>query len=181
MIFDELVHSSMREGIRASRAVSESFLHNDVSELRSCLERHRSFSCGGNLFVAVESVYSMDGDMAPLRSIVEVAKEYRAEVIVDEAHGLGVTGAQGRGLVHQEGLTEDVFATVYTFGKALGAHGAVVTGSEILRDYLIVSFFLPSPWRYCPCGVDPLRFVLLAALVAELRPESDLFNSSSIA
>ena len=138
VIFDELVHNSMREGIRASRATSASFAHNNVSALRQQLQRHRSVSSTGSLFVAVESVYSMDGDIAPLRNIVAEAKAFHAEVIVDEAHGIGSQGDQGRGTVHQLGLTGDVFATIYTFGKALGAHGAAVVGSEVLRDYLIV-------------------------------------------
>ena len=91
----------------------------------------------GNIYVVVESVYSMDGDLAPLVQISNLCKLYQANLIVDEAHALGVFGDQGKGLVQQEQIQHEVFARIVTFGKALGCHGAIVLGSSVLRQYLI--------------------------------------------
>jgi 8-amino-7-oxononanoate synthase len=79
----------------------------------------------------------MDGDMAPLKEIVSLCELYNANLIVDEAHATGVFGKQGRGLANHFGLEQKIFARVHTFGKAIGCHGAIVVGSEVLRNYLI--------------------------------------------
>jgi 8-amino-7-oxononanoate synthase len=84
-----------------------------------------------------ESVFSMDGDQAPLQQIAGICLRYNARLIVDEAHATGVIGPKGEGLVQELGLQKDCFARVHTFGKALGCHGAFIAGSELLRDYLI--------------------------------------------
>jgi 8-amino-7-oxononanoate synthase len=131
-IFDELIHASVRDGIRQSLAANFSFNHNDVADLEEKLKIAK-----GNVVVAVESVYSMDGDMAPLIKIAELCKKYKAELIVDEAHSIGVFGKEGRGLVHELDLTRDVFAVVYTYGKAMGCHGGAVVCKRSLRDFLI--------------------------------------------
>jgi 8-amino-7-oxononanoate synthase len=89
------------------------------------------------IFVAIESVYSMDGDMANLTEISALCESYGANLIVDEAHATGVFGKSGRGLVSELGLEDKVFARIVTFGKALGCHGAIVLGSKVLRDYLM--------------------------------------------
>jgi 8-amino-7-oxononanoate synthase len=91
----------------------------------------------GKVFVVVESVYSMDGDMAPLQKLVNLKVNYDFELIVDEAHAVGVFGEKGEGLVSSLKLQQHVFACVYTFGKALGLHGAAIAGSELLKNYLI--------------------------------------------
>jgi len=132
LICDELIHASIIDGCRLSYANRLRFAHNDMEDLEKKLQRSK-----GNIFVAVESVYSMDGDMAPLKEIVAVCKKYNANLIVDEAHATGIFGKQGRGLVHQYGLEKEVFARIHTFGKAIGCHGAVILGSETLRNYLI--------------------------------------------
>ena len=132
IIYDKLLHASMRDGVRLSLARSFSFKHNDLGDLRDKLMNAR-----GERFVAVESLYSMDGDYAPLGELCAVCEEFGAFLIVDEAHATGVFGEQGQGLVQQAGLQERVFARVHTFGKALGFRGAVVVGSETLREYLI--------------------------------------------
>lgn len=85
----------------------------------------------------IESVYSMDGDEAPLAAITDTCKRYSAHLIVDEAHATGVVGKRGEGQVQQAGLQQDCFARIHTFGKALGVHGAAVLGSDILKQYLI--------------------------------------------
>lgn len=129
LLYDELVHASIHDGIRLSRADSFPFLHNDLTHLEERLKKSK-----GNIFVAVESVYSMDGDCAPLKEISALCKKYHANLIVDEAHA---TGVFGKGLVQDLKIEDDVFARIHTFGKALGCHGAVVLGSNILKKYLV--------------------------------------------
>jgi 8-amino-7-oxononanoate synthase len=132
IIYDQLVHASIRDGIRLGLARAFPFKHNDVEDLE------RKFKAAtGNIFVAVESIYSMDGDCAPLVEMAELCNQYDSDLIVDEAHATGVFGEKGRGTVVELGLEGKVFARLHTFGKALGCHGAIVVGSETLRSYLI--------------------------------------------
>lgn len=133
LITDELIHASMIDGARLSYATRYRFGHNNLNELETLLKQPRS----GQTFVAVESVYSMDGDVAPLIAITDLCEQYGAFLLVDEAHASGVYGPNGEGLVVDLGLQQRVLARVHTFGKALGVHGAVVVGSAMLRDYLI--------------------------------------------
>ncbi|CBN79892.1 putative 8-amino-7-oxononanoate synthase [Ectocarpus siliculosus] len=143
VVCDELVHNSVRMGCRLGRQKETVlFRHNDFQHLETTLEGLRSRGPGSapaNIFVAVESVYSMDGDLAPLREILGVAAAHGALVIVDEAHGTGVFGEQGRGLVSALNLEAHpaLLAGMHSFGKAFGAHGAVVVGSATLKDFLV--------------------------------------------
>ncbi|OQR95585.1 aminotransferase [Thraustotheca clavata] len=137
VLYDALVHNSCREGLRLSRANAIAFNHNDCLHLKQQLERLAIEFPNVNKIVVVESVYSMDGDIAPLVEMVAICKAFNASLIVDEAHGVAVTGPKGSGIVCQLGLENDVFCTVYTFGKGMGIHGAVVCGSQVLKEYLI--------------------------------------------
>ena len=138
ILYDELSHASVYDGVRLSKAASFPFGHNDVGHLEERLKYHRNNHHGNsNCFVIVESVYSMDGDFSPLKKISELCKEYKANLIVDEAHATGIFGPKGEGRVVELGLERRVFARVHTFGKALGCHGAIVLGGEELRNYLI--------------------------------------------
>jgi 8-amino-7-oxononanoate synthase len=132
IIYDFLSHASIRDGIRLSQAQSFAFLHNELNDLERRLK-----SSTGNVFVVTESVFSMDGDFCPLQQIADLCKQYNAHLIVDEAHATGVIGEKGEGLTQHLCLQEQVFARVHTFGKACGCHGAIVLGSNALRDYLI--------------------------------------------
>ena len=132
MIYDQLSHASIRDGIRLSLCQSFSFKHNDLEDLEKKLK-----AATGNIFVATESVFSMDGDKAPLNQIAALCDQYRAHLIVDEAHATGVIGEKGEGLVQALGLQQRCLARIHTFGKACGVHGAAVLGSENLRNYLI--------------------------------------------
>lgn len=132
IISDELIHASVIDGCRLSLADRFKFKHNDVTELEAKLNNAK-----GNIFVVVESVYSMDGDLAPLEEISSLCERFKASLIVDEAHATGVFGPRGSGLVTQLGLETKVLARIITFGKALGTHGAIVIGSKTLREYLI--------------------------------------------
>ena len=128
VIYDSLIHASVRDGIRLSYADSYSFRHNDIDDLKQKLKRAK-----GTVFVAIESLYSMDGDISPIESIYKICEENNALLIVDEAHAGGVLGEEGKGL----SLTLNVFARLITFGKAYGSHGAVVLSSNKVKDYLI--------------------------------------------
>ncbi|NRB51472.1 MAG: 8-amino-7-oxononanoate synthase [Saprospiraceae bacterium] len=132
IIYDQLIHASLREGIQLARAKSFNFRHNELDDLREKLDR-----ASGRKLVVVESIYSMDGDAAPLTEMVAICQAAGAEMLVDEAHATGVCGVAGQGLVHALGLQDQIWARVHTFGKAIGAHGAAVVGSSLLRDYLI--------------------------------------------
>ena len=134
IIYDQLSHASLRDGIRLSFATSFSFLHNDLEDLKKKLS---SSDTNHQTFVVTESVFSMDGDLAPLRQIVELCEKYNAALIVDEAHATGVIGTKGEGLVQKTNLEKNCFARIHTFGKACGAHGAIVLGSDQLKQYLI--------------------------------------------
>jgi 8-amino-7-oxononanoate synthase len=132
IIYDYLSHASIRDGIRLSLAQSYAFKHNDLEDLQQKLQR-----ASENIFVVTESVFSMDGDRAPLLQLIELCEQYKAHVIIDEAHATGVVGEMGEGLVQSLGLQNRCFARVHTFGKACGAHGAIVLGSQTLKNYLI--------------------------------------------
>lgn len=132
LIYDQYIHASIRDGIRLSNARSFSFDHNDLDSLEKKLQQ-----ATGHILVAVESVYSMDGDLAPLKEIIEVCEKYEAQVVLDEAHATGVVGKKGLGLAKELGVESKLFARIHTFGKAMGCHGAIVLGSKNLRDYLI--------------------------------------------
>lgn len=132
ILYDKLSHASLRDGIRLSFARAYSFLHNDMDDLERKLK-----TSGGNTFVVTESVFSVDGDMAPLTEMIALCETYKAHAIVDEAHATGVVGKKGEGLVQHLGLQQKCFARVHTFGKACGVHGAIVLGSDTLKNYLI--------------------------------------------
>lgn len=156
ILYDELIHNSCHEGMRLSRAYAKgnahSFKHNDVADLAAALEKvavesKKASSSNTDavarnrcVYVVVESLYSMDGDVAPLMEMTELCENAGAFLIVDEAHGTGVYGPHGSGVVRALGLdvkTNVISCRVYTFGKAMGCHGAVVCGSQVLIDYLV--------------------------------------------
>lgn len=132
IIYDQLSHVCLKEGAWLSKAATTSFEHNDLESL----ERKLTLATGKK-FVLTESIFSMDGDVAPLREIVDLCEKHQAYLIVDEAHSTGVLGPAGSGMLVEQGLHHRVFARVYTFGKGMGVHGACVAGPQLLIDYLI--------------------------------------------
>jgi len=139
VLLDELCHSSIHMGVRLSKGCNVcTFLHNSINDLRRILREKTRADSSTRILIVVESVYSMDGDQSPLRGILETAAEFNACVIVDEAHGLGVLGEEGMGLLSQDGLENHpaLLCSVHTFGKAAGCHGAVICGSSAIREYL---------------------------------------------
>ncbi|MDX8480796.1 8-amino-7-oxononanoate synthase [Mesorhizobium sp. VK24D] len=136
LVLDELAHASMHEGARAGRAEFVLAAHNDVDAVEDAIAHWRAEGGVGRVWIAVESLYSMGGDCAPLESLVALADRHEAFIIVDEAHATGVWGPDGRGLaVAFEG--RDNILALHTCGKALGASGALVTGPRTLCDYLV--------------------------------------------
>lgn len=129
VLHDELAHASIIDGIRLSYANRYNFNHNNLNHLEVKLKQAK-----GNCYIVVESVYSMDGDIAPLAELCTLASQYNAALIVDEAHAIGVFG---KGLIDKFNLQEQIFASIITYGKAMGCHCAAVLGSKQLREYLI--------------------------------------------
>ncbi len=134
ILYDEFIHASIRDGIKISLAKGYKFSHNDTVNLKALLERHAG---SGEIYVVTESVFSMDGDSPDLVRITEICEQFRAHLIVDEAHAVGILGKDGKGLVYENDLQKRVFARLVTFGKALGCHGASILGGEDLKNYLV--------------------------------------------
>ena len=133
ILFDELCHASIRDGIQLSNAKAYKFQHNDLEDLERLLIRYPDTT----IYIVTESVFSMDGDTPNLEELVQLAEKYNSYVVVDEAHALGVFGEKGEGLVQSLQLHDIVFARIMTFGKGLGCHGATILGSEDLKSYLV--------------------------------------------
>jgi 8-amino-7-oxononanoate synthase len=134
ILSDELNHASLIDGIRLSAAQRVIFPHNHVEALRRSLEETRG---QGQRFVVVESLFSMNGDEAPLEAYAAMCRAAGAHLIVDEAHAVGSYGTRGSGLIEQYGIEEDVFVSINTAGKALGVCGAFVAGPAWAIEYMI--------------------------------------------
>ncbi len=135
---DQLNHASIIDGLRLARAERFVYRHNDLDHLEQGLRQAaRARTRERQLFVVTESLFGMDGDLAPLQQLVQLAEQYEAYLIVDEAHATGCFGATGSGCVDAAGLRGRVLATVHTGGKALGVMGAYICGPALLRELLI--------------------------------------------
>lgn len=130
---DSLNHASIIDGCKLSRATIRTYPHGDTDTLSKQLAETE-----GHKLVVTDGVFSMDGDIAPLRALARLCRAHDALLVVDDAHGFGCVGPQGRGSVFAEGLTEDeVPLVIGTFGKAFGSSGAFVAGPALLMDYLV--------------------------------------------
>lgn len=135
--YDELSHACIAEGLRLAKCRRFGFRHNDLNHLEDALKAEAAKNePGRERFVVTESVFSMDGDLAPLREISELCVRYGANLIVDEAHSTGCYGDTGSGLVDAVGIRDRVLATVHTGGKALGVPGAYLACGDLLKQYL---------------------------------------------
>jgi len=144
VVVDRLAHACLVDAARLSGARLRVFRHNDLNDLERILKwaDSRSGAAGtssrkGRVFVVTESVFSMDGDRAPLEAIVDLKEKYGAWLMVDEAHATGLYGTNGRGLADEQGASADVEVQMGTLGKALGASGGYICGSKVLIDYLV--------------------------------------------
>ena len=135
ILYDELIHASIRDGLQLSHAKAYKFQHNDLEDLKEKLVKFQSST--SNIYIVIESVYSMDGDSPNLEALAQLSDQFGCYLIVDEAHALGVFGENGEGLIQSLGLSDHVFARIMTFGKGLGCHGAAILGSNDLKQYLI--------------------------------------------
>lgn len=178
ILYDELSHACIRDGARLSLAKQLSFVHNDLTDLEKKLRQST-----GNIFIVAESIYSMDGDQCPLEEIAALAKQYGAFVMLDEAHCTGVVGDKGSGLSVLKNLQNEIGIRVYTFGKAIGCHGACVVGSKTLIDYLI-NFARPfifttalSPHSIASIDCSFIYLEEKIHLQKELSKKIELFNS----
>lgn len=143
IIVDEQIHRSVHDACRMTNAKKLKFRHNDINSLESILKKQEK-TC----YIAIESLYSMEGDFAPLVEITALAKKYQAHLIVDEAHAFGIFG---HGLIEKYQLQNQVTAVVVTYGKASGAHGAAILCNDTIKSYLIN---FASPFMYTTSAQD---------------------------
>jgi 8-amino-7-oxononanoate synthase len=177
---DELNHASLIDGIRLSGARKVIYPHLDLNALELALRANETESC--RKLIVTESVFSMDGDVADVKAIEELAERFGASLIVDEAHATAVHGPGGAGIVAEAGLTREVLATVHTCGKALASAGAFVCGARVLREFLInhartLIFSTAMPAHFA----GQLRAALNLAKEMNRERESLLGNSRALA
>ena len=137
ILLDKLAHACLIDGARASGAVIRVFPHNDLEKLESHLKWAREKYPASQVMIVTESVFSMDGDLAPLREIVELKERHGAILFLDEAHAVGALGSGAQGLAGELGLSDKVEIQMGTLGKALGVSGGYIAGSRVLIDFLI--------------------------------------------
>lgn len=172
---DELNHASLIDGMRLSKCRKVVFRHLDLEQLAGLL---RETECRGQKFLVTESLFSMDGDIAPLRKYADVCAETGTNLIVDEAHAVGVYGERGSGLIEQFGVEKEVFLSINTAGKALGVAGAFVAGDDWAIEYLINKcrsfIFSTAP---IPAAADALEVSLEIVEREKFRRENLLYLS----
>jgi 8-amino-7-oxononanoate synthase len=168
VVLDSLVHASIHEGARAGRAVFRQSAHNDPQSVEDTIRGWRTEGGTGSVWIVVESLYSMDGDFAPLEQLVAIAERHDAFLMVDEAHATGVYGERGRGLTAPYEGRENL-VVIHTCGKALGAGGALVTTTRVLRDFL-VNRCRPFIFATAP---SPLTAVAVQEALAILQDEPE--------
>ncbi len=164
VLYDALIHASTHDGMRLGRAETRSFAHSDTDDAARVLRDWRASGGAGQVWLAVEAVYSMDGDLAPLDALMALADATGAVLVVDEAHSTGVFGDTGRGLAHEIAHRPNVLS-LHTCGKALGASGALICGQRVLIETLINKargfIYATAP--------SPLNAALVRAALQELR------------
>lgn len=187
IILDKLVHACIVDAARLSGAKLRVFAHNDPDSLEEKLKWARHHA-KGQVFVVTESIFSMDGDAAPLREIVALKDQYGARLMVDEAHAAGIFGEGGRGLADQLGVAGRIEIQMGTLGKAFGASGGYICGSRELIDFLVnrarpfifSTAPLPAAAAAAAAGIEIARssegetrrrklFALIAELTSKLK------------
>jgi glycine C-acetyltransferase len=184
-ISDELNHASIIDGLRLTKATRKVYKHNDMDDLERVLEETRTEQYR-NILIITDGVFSMDGDIAPLGRIAELAQHYGAVTMVDDAHGSGVLGDHGRGTVNHFGLDGQWNITVGTLSKAIGALGGYVACSQALRElmehrarpFLFSTSHPPSVTASCIAAVDLLLSAEGQRLIAQLWDNTHLFKRS---
>ena len=175
IIYDELCHASIRDGIQMSKAKSYKFNHNDFEDLEkrlSVCHTERSRGAFFELYVITESVFSMDGDSPNLEQLIQLSEKYNCLLVIDEAHSIGVFGEHGEGLVQLSNRQDAIFARIITFGKGLGCHGAAILGSSELKNYLVNfarSFIYTT-------GLSPHSVATILIAYQHLQSEKETIN-----
>jgi len=178
---DRLVHASILDAIRLSGARLLRFHHNDLNHLSEFLKKSESYS---RKLIITESIFSMDGDEAPLVEIAKLASEFNAMLMIDEAHATGVYGTKGRGLVAQHGLQEYVNISMCTLSKGLGSYGGAVACSDRMKNWLINrsrTFIYTTALPPGVCASALAAFTILEnepELGSELLRRAHLFRSA---
>lgn len=138
ILYDELCHASIRDGIQMSHAKSYKFQHNDYEDLeKKIIKLQIQNAKQETIYIVTESVFSMDGDTPNIEKLVQLSEKFKALLVVDEAHALGVFGEKGEGVIQSQQFQNKVFARIMTFGKGLGCHGAAILGNADLIEYLV--------------------------------------------
>ncbi len=171
VLHDALVHASAHDGMRSSRADLRPFRHNDVEDARSIAAKWRAAGGMGQIWIAVESVYSMEGDLAPLHDLAALARDTDAVLVVDEAHATGVFGARGAGLAHD---LKAQLLTLHTCGKGLGVSGGLICGHRVMIDALI-NRARPFIFATAP---SPLNAALVRAALQALAADPSLIQAA---
>ena len=168
VLHDALIHASTHDGMRLGRAETYSFAHNDVAACQQVINTWRAGGGMGQIWIAVEALYSMDGDIAPLSDLADLAAREGAVLVVDEAHSTGVFGDQGRGLAHAVAHLPNVIS-LHTCGKALGVSGALICGQSVVIETLVnkarAFIFATAP--------SPLNAALVRAALVDLQNNAD--------
>ncbi len=186
LILDKLCHACLVDAARLSGAEIRVFPHNHLEKLESHLQWAARTHPRARVMILAESVYSMDGDLAPVADFVALKERFGAWLFLDEAHGVGVLGDQGRGLADAEGVASQVEIQMGTLGKALGAHGAYVAGNRLLREFLInrARSFIYSTAPPAPVAAAARRAIELlqepegTARIARLKENTALFSKT---
>ncbi|MCG7522178.1 8-amino-7-oxononanoate synthase [Ruegeria sp. Ofav3-42] len=165
ILYDALVHASAHEGMRIGRAQTRAFVHNDPTDARRAIADWQAGGGTGQIWIAVESIYSMEGEIAPLKELSKLAREHGAILVVDEAHATGVFGSNGQGLAH--GLDADLL-TLHTCGKGLGVSGGLICGPRVMIDTLI-NRARPFIFATAP---SPFNAALVRAVLQHLQSDN---------
>lgn len=161
IFYDEYIHASIRDGIKMSNAKAYKFEHNNLEDLKQQI--HRQAKHDSDIYIVTESVFSMDGDSPNLNAFANFSQNNNYNLIIDEAHAIGVFGDNGCGLTQD--LNHHIFARIITFGKAIGSHGAAILGSESLKDYL-VNFSRPFIYT---TGLSPHALATIKIAYEEIK------------
>jgi glycine C-acetyltransferase len=170
IISDELNHASIIDGVRLSKATRAIYRHKDYEHLDELLKEARgSLGVKGKILVVTDGVFSMDGDVADLRAVVDLCENYDAVPMVDDAHATGVLGEKGRGTVHEQGVHERWALTVGTLSKAIPVSGGYFAGPQVVKDYLIAK---ARPFLFSASAPPAVVAAISACIdVMETEPE----------
>lgn len=169
ILYDQLIHASAHDGMRLGRADAAAFNHGDCDHLEGMIQQWRQSGGKGRLWIAVESLYSMDGDLAPLVPLMAIAERHDAMLVIDEAHAVGVFGAGGVGLSGALGRRDNLII-LRTCGKALGVEGGLINMAAVLRDFFI-NRARPFIFSTAP---SPLTAYMVERAIRHIRDEPGL-------